>query len=377
MAERDDAQERSFEPTPKRRAEARTKGQIPRSRELSTMAMMLTAAAAMVLTGAHAVRALEAGMHAALAPDRLLLEDARALAAFFSARLVEALGGIAPFLAVMAVMAMLAPLAIGGWNFSAEALAFKAERLDPVKGLKRVFGPRGLVELAKALAKFVLLLGVAVLVLWLELDRMLALARAPVEPALIEGLLLLGRTAAIIAAATVVIALVDVPFQIWDHHRNLRMSREELKEENKQTEGRPEVRSRIRALQQEVARRRMMEQVPGADVIVTNPTHFAVALRYDPVRMGAPVVVARGADLIARRIRELGEQHGVPVLSAPLLARALYFSTQVDQPIPVGLYRAVAQVLAWVFQLRATGPGQRPPAPPTDLPVPPELRREP
>lgn len=377
MAEHDDTQERQFEPTQKRRADALQKGQVPRSRELATMTVLLAAAAGLAAGGGHVVRALETTMRAALAPEPRLLADADRLPAFFAASVLEALAGIAPFLALMVIAAVLASLAVGGWVLSGEPLAFNLERLDPVRGLKRVFGPRGWVELAKALAKFLLILGATVAVLWLNLDRLLGLGRAAVAPALAGGLHLVALTAAVVAGSTVLIAALDVPFQIWDHRRQLRMSREEMKEESKQTEGRPEVRSRIRAAQQELARRRMMAQVPRADVIVVNPTHFAVALRYEPQTMAAPVVVAKGVDLLAQRIRALGVRHGVTVLCAPLLARALYYSTRLDEQIPAGLYRAVAQVLAYVFQLRALRPGEPPPAPPADLPVPEELARGP
>jgi flagellar biosynthetic protein FlhB len=180
----------------------------------------------------------------------------------------------------------------------------------------------------------------------------------------------------LVAATTVALAFFDVPFQFWDYARNLRMSREEVREETKQTEGRPEVRARIRSIQQERARRRMMAQVPKADVVVTNPTHYAVALRYDPATMTAPIVLAKGADLLAARIRELAREHRVTLLSAPLLARALYFSARIDQEIPAGLYRATAQVLAYVFQLRNPRAGVPPPSPPTELPIPAEFRRE-
>ncbi len=374
MAERDEGQERSFDATPKRRADARDRGQVPRSRELATMGLLGGAAAGFALTGSHLAQALERGMRSSFAVERSLLSDGHGLVDFAIRQLVLALGGVAPFLALMLIVALAAPIAVGGWVFSLEAMSFKFGRMDPVEGIKRVLGPRGWLELGKSLVKFVLILGVAIAVIWFQLDRLLALGREDLPVAIGQSMHLVLVIGAVVAAATAVVALVDVPFQIWDHNRNLKMTREEIREETKETDGRPEVKGRIRQLQQEASRRRMMEQVPKADVIVTNPTHYAVALRYDPQAGAAPVVVARGADHLAARIREVGIEHRVAVLSAPPLARALYHTTRLDQEIPAGLYRAVAQVLAHVFQLRALRPGQAVPVLPAELPIPKEFR---
>ncbi|MGE0386507.1 MAG: flagellar biosynthesis protein FlhB [Gammaproteobacteria bacterium] len=373
MAE-NDGQERSFEPTAKRRADARRKGQVPRSREFATTALLAAAAAGLVLCGGHMVEAMRACMVDMLSLDRAALSDAGDMTGYLAVHLAQAFMALAPFFALMFVVALAAPVAVGGWIFSTEAMSFQFNRLDPVKGLVRIFGVHGWVELAKALAKFVLILGVAVWVMWRQTGPLLGLGRMALEPALADALRIGALVCGAVAATTILVALIDVPFQLWDHGRQLRMTREEMREENKETEGRPEVRARIRQIQQEHARRRMMEQVPKADVIVTNPTHYAVALRYDAARMDAPVVVAKGADLIAQRIREIGERHRVPVLSAPLLARALYHTAKLDQQIPAGLYRAVAQVLAYVFQVRALRPGQAAPGMPVDLPIPEEFR---
>ncbi len=191
------------------------------------------------------------------------------------------------------------------------------------------------------------------------------------EPAIARGLSMLGWAAVILTSTLIVLALFDVPFQLWDHKRQLKMTQQEVRDELKETEGRPEVRGRIRQLQREMAQRRMMEEVPKADVIVTNPTHFAVALRYDADRMRAPIVVAKGADLVAANIRRVGREHDVPLVEAPLLARAIYFSTELEAPIPAGLYLAVAQLLAYVFQLKAYREfGGDIPQPPDELPGP-------
>jgi len=242
--------------------------------------------------------------------------------------------------------------------------------------MKRIFSLHGLVELVKALAKFVFLGGVAALLVWLEFDHFVLLGKMEIGAALSETARLLGWTTVVVAGSAIVLALVDVPFQLWDYKRQLKMTQQEVRDELKDTEGRPEVRSRIRQLQREVARRRMMEEVPKADVIVTNPTHYAVALRYDSAKMQAPLLVAKGTELVAANIRKVGEKHAVPVVEAPILARALYFNVELGDPIPAGLYLAVAKLLAYVFQLRAARvQGDAVPDTP-DFPVPDELRRD-
>ena len=241
--------------------------------------------------------------------------------------------------------------------------------------MKRVFSVTGLMELAKALAKFVIVTGTAIVVLWLGLPQMLPLSRQPIDIALSGTMSQIMFSFLCLAAATGLIALVDVPFQLWNHARQMRMTRREVKEELKETEGKPEVKSKVRGLQREIAQRRMMEAVPEADVVVTNPTHFAVALSYKPETMQAPRLVAKGADLLAARIRDVAGRHDVPVVEAPMLARAVYYSTKLDTEIPVGLYVAVAQVLAYVYRVREwTGVGERPVLS-DELPIPDELKR--
>jgi flagellar biosynthetic protein FlhB len=192
--------------------------------------------------------------------------------------------------------------------------------------------------------------------------------------ALIHVAKLCGWSFVACSSALIIVAAIDAPFQLWQHNKQLKMTKQEIRDENKETEGRPEVKGRIRALQHELSRRRMMEAVPTADVIITNPTHYAVALSYDPSRMKAPVVVAKGADLIAANIRAVADKHHVAIVSAPPLARALYASTELDQEIPGGLYVAVATILTYVYQLRATAAaGEMPPETPHDLPIPDEL----
>ncbi len=344
-------QERSERATPKRVKEAREKGQVARSRELNTMAVTLTAAGAVYLFGESMLndiafmmrRGLTLSRAEVMNTDRLLLPLQDAAATAFVA--------LTPWLLLLTMVALFAPMALGGWSFSTSALKFKGERINPVKGLKRLFALRGLVELLKAIAKFLLIGGVAVLVLQWLAGEFVGLGREPLLNALAHAGQLTSVAFLLFSTALLVIAAVDVPFQLWDHQKKLRMTKHEIKEESKETEGRPEVRGRIRTLQQEIANRRMMEEIPVASVVVTNPTHFAVALRYEPDEMDAPRVVAKGADHLAKRIREIAEEHGVPIFQAPPLARALYDGSQVGDEIAERLYVGVAQVLTYIYQL--------------------------
>ncbi|RMG29718.1 MAG: flagellar biosynthesis protein FlhB [Gammaproteobacteria bacterium] len=354
MAEERDGQERTEQPTEKRRRDARRKGQVPRSRELNTVLMLLVASGALLVLGDDMVTQLGQVLQEAFRVDRHDLHRAATVVPALGAALRTGFLGILPFLVLMGVVAVGASLALGGWVFSAEALAFRPEKLDPVRGLKRIFSARGAMELAKALVKFVLVGAVGVLLLRGWFAEMLGLGSEDVARALAHAGHLLAWGFVLLSASLVLVALFDVPFQLWEHTRQLKMTRQELRDELKDTEGKPEVRSRIRQLQQEAARRRMMEAVPEADVVITNPTHFAVALKYEEQRMKAPRVVAKGRGLVAQRIREIARAHDVPLFSAPPLARALYHTTELDAEIPAGLYLAVAQVLAYVYRLRAT-----------------------
>ncbi|MHA7815430.1 MAG: flagellar biosynthesis protein FlhB [Pseudohaliea sp.] len=361
--ERDDNQERTEQPTPKRLQESREKGQVPRSRELTMTLVMLVGSGSLLVFGgwfADRFRALLAGgfriERASLYDDGFMLRRLVDLT-------VDSFVLLGPLLFALLVAALAAPALLGGWVFSWQAMAPKLDRMDPLKGLKRVFGSQGLMELLKAMGKFLVVAAAAAFFLWLIADRFLALSRLPVVPAIADAVWLAGLALLVTSAALVVIAAVDVPFQLVTHYKQLRMTRQEVREELKQTEGRPEVKGRIRSLQQELANRRMMEAVPDADIVITNPVHFAVALRFDAQKMVAPVVVAKGSELVALAIRRVAEDAGVPLLEAPPLARALYRSVDLGQAIPPQLYVAVAEVLAWVHQVR-TRPVDAPPPPP-------------
>jgi len=373
MAENEDGQERSEQATPKRQEEARKKGQVPRSREMTTMAMLLMAAVCMSLMGGHMIERLGAVLQLGLQVERAKLFDAFAVIEILGQAVYQGFMVITPFLLVMLVTALVAPVALGGWSFSTEALSFKADKLNPLKGLKRIFAVRGIVELFKALAKFLLIGSIGAALLWHYLPELMGLGREAVEHGLAHAGNILSTSFVALSASLLLIAAIDVPFQLWDHAKNLKMTRQEIKDEHKDTEGRPEVKSRVRAMQREIAQRRMMEEIPKADVIITNPTHYAVALRYDTDNMSAPIVVAKGVELMASQIRTVAVANNVPLYEAPSLARALYYSAEINQEIPAGLYLAVAQILAYVFQLKATVRGGPVPARPADVPVPDEF----
>jgi flagellar biosynthetic protein FlhB len=363
--ERDDAQERNLPASQRRLEKAREEGQVARSHELPAFLLVALGAAALWAAGE-----LAAGGFAALVRSGLELGAADA---FDKGRLIDrfttaawhGLALAAPFFAAAALVAFAAPLAVGGWTFSSQALAPDATRLDPARGLARMFSLRGGGELAKALAKAGLIGAVASWLLWSQRAEFAALLAQPLHAAALGAIGILGRDALWCALAFGLVALADVPFALWQHGRELRMSLEEARREQKETEGDPQLKARVRALQREAARRRMMQEVPRADVVVTNPRHYAVALAYRERAMRSPRVVAKGQGFVAARIRELAAAHGVPLLEAPPLARALHRHVEIGGDVPQALYVAVAQALAWVYQLRAAraaGAGA-PPAP--------------
>lgn len=378
MAEgQDDSQEKTEQATPKKMDESREKGQTTRSRELTTMSILLIGSSSLFLFGENIIVNILSIMQDNFVIPREKIFDSDAIPAHFLASSIDALQGLAPLLITLFLMALVAPLAVGGWIFSVQALAFKWEKMDPIKGLKRVLGVRGLMELSKALAKFAIIGSLAVTYLWLKVDELLLLGGNGLHQGLVEASSAIIGAFVVFSASTIIIALVDVPFQLWQQSQQLKMTKQEVKDEMKETEGKPEVKAQIRQKQQELANQRMLQEVPKADVIITNPTHYAIALLYEKEKQGVPRVVARGVDHVAQRIRLTAEQHDVTIFSSPLLARALYFSTKLGQEIPNGLYLAVAQVLAYVYQLRASRKDTRARKPnkPTNIPIPNEYKK--
>jgi len=374
MAEESDLEK--TEPASERRLEkAREEGNVARSRELTTFVMLGTASAGLWFAAESLSASMNGALRRGLHFDRASAFDPSHMLAQSGLMAFQALMAIGPLFAMMVVAAVAAPLMLGGWMFSTKAVAPNFGKLNPLAGIGRMFSAQSLAELFKALAKSALIGGVAWWVIVDDIEAVMALMAQPAHYALPHAIVLVAKHCALIAATLLLVALIDVPFQLWSYYRKLRMSREDVRQEHKESEGDPHIKAQIRRQQQQMARRRMMSQVPKADIVLTNPTHFAVALSYLDSDMRAPRVVAKGTELVAARIRELAKENKVAILEAPSLTRALYKHTKLGDEIPAGLYTAVAEVLAWVYQLkRWKSEGGDAPRTPTDLPVPAELQ---
>lgn len=345
----DDSAEKTEEATPKKLEDARKKGQVPRSRELSTALVTLVAAVTLFAWGPQMGRDFANLLTVSLSPAVLASQDPAQLPGFFYSLLVDGLLLMWPLMAMCFAAALVSSVALGGWTFK---LNLKLETLNPITGIGKVFSAKSLVELGKSLLKVVFIGAAAYGLLSYMTPSILELSRHNAEQAMRQSGGMLLWFFLIVSLPLIVIALIDVPWQIFSFNKELKMSRQEVLDEHKEANGKPEVKAKIRELQQAAARQRMMQEVPKADVIITNPTHFAVALRYRESGGGAPIVVAKGADEVAARIRALGKANKVPLVASPRLARALFASTDLDQEIPSGLYLAVAQILTYVYQLR-------------------------
>lgn len=375
MAE-DSGQDRTEEPTGKRLDEARKKGQIARSQELSMTVVLVAGAVGLWLFGGAMAEAIFVIGRRLFSLERDELFDEQVVGHELLASLSQLLWPVLGWLGVVALAALIGGTLLGGFNFSSEAIGFKWNKLSPLAGLKRMFGPKGLIELVKSIAKVVVIGLASYLLLQSLFDSILHLSAESFPGNLIRALDLVLWIVVVTCASLALIAAIDVPFQLWDHHRQLMMTKQEVRDEHKESEGNPEIKSRIRRMQYQMSARRMMAEVPKADVVVVNPEHFSVALRYDAAK-GAPRLIAKGSDELAMKIREIARANNVPIVSAPPLCRALFHSTKLDQEIPEGLFVAVAQVLAYVMQLKSwrSGKGRRPKPLAQELPIPPELRR--
>ncbi len=375
MAESSGGQEKTEEPTDKKIRDAREKGNVARSRELTTTVMMLSSSVGLLMFGPMIVSGLGNVMRNSFAIKRAHVFDTTYMMDTFLDSVSQMLVALAPFALLLVISAIAGAIALSGWNFSVKAIAVKPSKLNPMSGMKRIFGPQGLMELGKALAKFFVISTIGVVVLYMTSNPVLGLGLEPVKKAIAHSGELIFWGFMAVSASLIVVAAVDVPFQLWNHKRQLKMTKQEVKNENKDTDGSPELKGRIRRTQMDMAMRRMMESVPEADVIITNPSHFSVAIKYDQENMRAPILVAKGADLIAFEIRNVAKEAGVPIMTSPALARAVFFTTEIDDEIPEGLYLAVARVLAYVFHLRqqfSTGkPGDHEMG---DLPIPDEMQ---
>ena len=370
MSEESDL-ERTEEATSQRLQKAREEGQVVRSQELTTFVLLMAAGAGLLFMGPGLMEKLLQIMKAGMQLDRDLAFQPDLMLNRLYELSFEGLIAMGPILLLLIIVAFCAPMLLSGWLVSSKALIPDFNRINPIKGIGRIFSMRSLVELAKAIAKAVVVGGVATLVIWQNKDEVMGLLILSIDTGIHHTADLLSMSFLLIVASMILIVAIDVPFQIWEHAKQLRMTKEEIRKESKENEGDPMVKGRIRALQREAARRRMMSEIPKADVIVTNPTHYAVALRYKSESMRAPTVVAKGVHLLAARIREVAEEHRIPILEAPPLARALYYHVELESEIPEKLYAAVAEVLAYVFQLkRYKEYGGEAPKPPVDVSVP-------
>lgn len=372
MAEESDL-EKTEEPTGRRIEQAREKGQVPHSRELATFLVLIVAAAAFWAMGGWVVQRATTVVRRGLVIDSQLARDPTLMVSRLADLSTDALLVFSPLLGLLLLAAILPPFFLNAWVFSPKAIAPDFNRLNPLSGLGRMVSWGSLMELGKAVLKSVLIGGIAVMLIWKERDEIFGLLAEPLETALDHAGHLLGFSFLMLVGGLVLVVAADVPFQLWQYFSKLKMTKEEVKQEMKEMMGDPHVKGRIRSLQMQAARKRMMSAVPQADVIVTNPTHYAVALAYK-AGMTAPKVVAKGVGVIALKIREIGTEHSVPVMEAPPLARALFKHADLDADIPSALYSAVAEVLAYIYQLsnwRQMGGNY--PMPPRDLPVPREL----
>jgi flagellar biosynthetic protein FlhB len=357
MAEQDTTEERTEEPTAKRLKKAQEDGQVARSQELSVAAMMIGVACFMYLFGGYLITQLSDVFVSGFTFDHNDVYSDNLLPVAFGGHALESMLVVLPVFILAVLIALGAAGVLGGYIFSFKSIAPKASKINPMSGLKRMFGTKALVDLSKALAKFSLVGLTLYLVVSESFNAIISLGFMDLRPAMAEAGDMIAAGTVLVTLTLIVAAAIDVPYQIYEYNKKMKMTKQEVKDEFKDTEGRPEVKAQIRRKQREMAMGQMMEAVADADVIIVNPEHFAVALSYDPSSNGAPVVVAKGADFMAQGIRERAAEHGVPLFSSPTLARALYFTTDINQSVPESLYYAVAQVIAYVFSLNSLGPG--------------------
>lgn len=352
---KDDAQERNEDPTQKRLQQAKEKGQTPKSKEIGTILILLVSGGIFIWLGGSIFNGFRQLFSSAFQIDRNIIFDHQHLMDQFVKIMFDALYIIGPFLFILVLVAIISPLLMGSVTFSWEVISLKFEKLDPIQGIKKYFSLNSLMEIFKAIFKLIIVGAIYVLIMLVEYPYIISLGTQEA----IQGILNSGQTLVWgfiwLSLSLVIVVVFDVPFQFWNHTRELRMTHQELKDEFKETDGRPEVKAKIKSIQREMARRRMMAEVSKADVVIVNPAHFACALRYKPESMAAPVLVAKGVELIALHIKKIAQEQHIPIVSAPPLARSIFYYTKLNQEIPAGLYVAVAQVLAYIFQLRQSG----------------------
>jgi flagellar biosynthesis protein FlhB len=344
--------EKTEQASPKRLESAREEGDVPRSRELATVAVLFAAGLSLLMMGDHLNKALKDSISTGLHFDRSMAFEPTLLLVKTSEMVSSLLIAFAPFALILIAVAIASPIIIGGWVFSGKAFVPQFNRLNPMQGLGNLVSKNAAVELTKSIIKTLLVATVAYTVISRDMEPILSLSLLPLKTSIsqVSDLMLMGFLS--IVGALVFIAAIDVPYQLYHYANKLKMTREEIRQESKESEGNPEIKARVRQQQREMAKRRMMSEIPKADVVITNPTHYAVAIKYQDESMRAPIVVAKGADAIALKIREIAAENNILTMEAPKLARALYAHTELDKEIPEALYSAVAEVLAYVFQMR-------------------------
>ena len=354
----DSSQERTEEATVKRKEEAKKKGQIPRSRDLTTLVLLLSSGFFFLIFGCGVIQCSVDIMKTNFTFNTGKIFDTNSLIKYLIYTLQTAVFSIFPFLSFIFFIAVISPIFLGGWVLSPSRLAPNFQVFNLLKGLKKMFGLKSLVELVKACGKLLVIGSVITFILIGMASEFFMLSELPFKIGLMKGMKMYITSFILFSSALFLIVLIDVPFQIWQHNKELKMTRTEIKEEQKTTEGNPEIKSKIRDTAMKMTQKRMLSEISKADVVITNPTHYAVALSYDPNGVAAPVVVAKGLDLVAEKIKTIAYSNGVVRMESPALARSIYYTTELNQKIPQGLYTAVAQVLAYVFQLKRYRRGQ-------------------
>ena len=369
-------QEKTEQPTSKKLEDTRKKGQVARSKDLATFAVLLGSSAGILMFGSQIAGSVLEVCRRLLSLDEKDIFNPYSMFTAWGDSIWALLPALIKFFLLIMLAAYVGSILVGGYNFTWQAIGFKWSKLNPVSGLKRMFGMQAMVELLKSVSKVLVIGGLTYALLSTYFDDIMTLSMMSTPDDIYAAAEILAWVFFGICCSVVVIAMIDAPYQAWQHNKNLKMTLQEVKDEFKNQEGDPRVKGRIRTLQYQAAKRRMMSEVPTADVVVTNPTHFAVALKYDQAKFRAPVVVAKGADEVALMIRKIAEENKVPVLESPMLARSVFYTTELEQPIPEQLFAAVAQVLAYVYQLNMfrKGKGKRPKALAKDLPIPEEFR---
>lgn len=375
MAEEDSAQEKTEEPTSKKLEKSREEGQLPRSKDLATSIVLITSALSVIIFGPAMVLKITQVAKFNFQFDRQAAIDQNLMLAHFNQSAIEGFVSVIPLYITLLIAAVVGPIMVSGWNFSIKSITPKFSKMNPFSGLKKMVSSHALIELLKAWAK-VIVVGIgSILVIISQFNDIRWIVREDVFQGMEHATSILFWAIFFISCSTLVIAAIDVPFQIYSHNKKMKMTLQEIKDEYKNTEGKPEVKARVRQLQREVSQRQMMSQVPDADVIITNPDHFAVALKYTPNEMPAPILLGKGTDLVAEKLKEIAREYKIPIVQSPPLARSIYHFTEIGQEIPEGLYMAVAQILAYIFQLNQYQKGYA--AKPGDLPdfdIPDDLR---